>query len=94
MREGRILQVDEQILDACRPVIGEGALDAGARGPADLAGALPIRGGVNDDVTEGAAAGQVEQDAIGSVADAGANRGEAFRALARRMAGVGGGSNS
>lgn len=58
--ERRILQVDEEILDSCRPVIGEGALDAGAAGPAGLVGALPIAGGVDDDVTESDAAGQVE----------------------------------
>ncbi|MFZ0148640.1 MAG: hypothetical protein WBG18_14535 [Xanthobacteraceae bacterium] len=41
-------------------MIGEGALDAGAAGPAGLVGALPIAGGVDDDVTESDAAGQVE----------------------------------
>jgi hypothetical protein len=41
-------------------VIGEGAFDTAARGPAGLVGALPIGGGIDDDIAEGNAAGQVK----------------------------------
>ena len=57
-------------------MIGEGALDASAGGPAGLVGALPIGGGVDDDVAEGDATGGVEQDTVGGEADAGADGGE------------------
>ena len=57
-------------------MIGEGALDASAGGPAGLVGALPIGGCVDDDVAEGDATGGVEQDTVGGVAEAGADGGE------------------
>jgi len=37
-REGGILQINEQILEPCRPMISEGAFNAGACGPAHQQG--------------------------------------------------------
>jgi hypothetical protein len=58
--ERRIRQIDEQIFDPCRPVVGEGAFDTGARSPAGLVGALPIGRRVDDDIAEGNATGEVK----------------------------------
>jgi hypothetical protein len=67
-RERRISQVDEEVFEPCRPVIGEGALNAAAYCPAGLISALPVIGCVDDDVAEGDATGDIEQSAVGGIA--------------------------
>jgi len=69
-----IAQIDVQIFDLSRPIIGEGPFDAAAGGPAGLSMGRSHAVEVRLHIGESATGGEIKQHAIGGIAGAPARR--------------------